>query len=72
MWERWERVRTLDNPTGYLFRVGLNQVRTHRAHPALAHPPEYAIARRPMKWNPGKLEPARLVGKLRDGVGPPC
>src|SRR4029450_1608940 len=27
LWERWDRVDRLDDPTGYLFRVALNGVR---------------------------------------------
>jgi len=26
-WEHWERVRRMDNPAGYLYRVGLNRAR---------------------------------------------
>jgi RNA polymerase sigma-70 factor (ECF subfamily) len=28
LWERWDRVDTIDDPVAYLFRVGLNGVRT--------------------------------------------
>jgi RNA polymerase sigma factor (sigma-70 family) len=30
VWERWERVRRMENPTGYLYRVALNEVRSRR------------------------------------------
>lgn len=29
-WENWERVRAMDNPAGYLFRVGHNKARRRR------------------------------------------
>jgi RNA polymerase sigma-70 factor (ECF subfamily) len=29
-WEHWDRVQRMDNPAGYLYRVGLNQVRRAR------------------------------------------
>ena len=37
-WEHWETVRALDNPAGYLYRVGLSRTRA-RKHPVLP-PPE--------------------------------
>ncbi len=27
LWERWDRIETIDDPTGYLFRVALNGFR---------------------------------------------
>lgn len=33
-WENWERVRVMDNPTGYLFRVGQNKARRRRKREA--------------------------------------
>ena len=32
-WSHWERVRSLDNPGGYLFRVGQRKARRHRLTP---------------------------------------
>lgn len=29
-WEHWERVRTMENPAGYLYRVGVNRGRRWR------------------------------------------
>lgn len=37
-WEHWERVRGLDNPTGYLFRVGHNKARRRRKRESLPAP----------------------------------
>ena len=34
-WEHWDRVRLLDNPIGYLYRVGQSRTRRWRAR----HPP---------------------------------
>jgi RNA polymerase sigma-70 factor (ECF subfamily) len=31
-WEHWERVRRMDNPAGYLYRVGLNRIRRSQRH----------------------------------------
>jgi RNA polymerase sigma-70 factor (ECF subfamily) len=30
LWERWERVRTLEDPIGYLYKTALNRVRRHQ------------------------------------------
>jgi DNA-directed RNA polymerase specialized sigma24 family protein len=41
-WEHWERIRSTDNPAGYLYGVGRNKARgsTRRRHPVLpAVPP---------------------------------
>jgi DNA-directed RNA polymerase specialized sigma24 family protein len=32
-WERWERVGAMDNPTGYLVRVGQSAARRYRRRP---------------------------------------
>ncbi len=32
-WENWDRVRVLDNPIGYLYRVGYNKARRMRKRP---------------------------------------
>ena len=29
-WENWEKVRVMDNPAGYLWRVGRTKARSHR------------------------------------------
>ena len=34
-WEHWERVRGMDNPVGYLFRVGRSRSRRFRRRPPL-------------------------------------
>jgi RNA polymerase sigma-70 factor, ECF subfamily len=36
VWQRWNTVRTLDDPTAYLFRTALNVTRNRRRHAALA------------------------------------
>jgi len=36
VWERWDRVRELDDPTGYLYRTGMNLFRNRRRRVALA------------------------------------
>lgn len=32
-WEHWERVRSMENPVGYLYRVGRTAARRHRGRP---------------------------------------
>ena len=34
-WEHWERIRTMDNPAGYLYRVGQSKSRRYRRRPHL-------------------------------------
>jgi RNA polymerase sigma factor (sigma-70 family) len=34
-WERWERVATMENPTGYLVRVGQSAARRYRRRPVV-------------------------------------
>lgn len=32
-WEHWDQVEAMDNPLGYLYRVGQNSVRRYRVRP---------------------------------------
>jgi len=34
-WENWERIRAMDNPGGYLYRVGQSRSRRYRRRPAV-------------------------------------
>lgn len=36
LWERWDRVAGLENPTGYLYRTAMNDFRKRRRRAALA------------------------------------
>ena len=36
LWERWEDIGTIEDPTGYLFRVGLNGFRMRRRRAGMA------------------------------------
>jgi RNA polymerase sigma-70 factor, ECF subfamily len=36
LWERWDRIEAIDDPTGYLFRVALNGFRMRRRRAAVA------------------------------------
>lgn len=36
LWERWDRIETIDDPTGYLFRVALNGFRMRHRRAAMA------------------------------------
>lgn len=56
-WENWSRVEVMDNPCGYLFRVGQNAARREyrpKADPLVAEPA-----------TPADFEPG-LVGALQD------
>ena len=49
-WENWERIQPMENPVGYLYRVGRNKARRRRKrHPVL--PP---VPQQEMPW----VEPA--------------
>lgn len=41
-WEHWERVREMDNPAGYLYRVGLSRTRV-RKRPVLPPPDQLGL-----------------------------
>jgi RNA polymerase sigma-70 factor (ECF subfamily) len=45
VWERWHHVRTLDDPTGYLYRTAMNLYRKRRRRAAVAI--RHAIRPRP-------------------------
>jgi RNA polymerase sigma factor (sigma-70 family) len=36
VWERWDRVATMDDPTGYLYRTGMNGFRKRRRRAVVA------------------------------------
>ena len=59
-WEHWERVRDMDNPIGYLFRVGRSRSRRFRRRPPL--PPSRES--NPTPW----VEPGlpNALGRLSD------
>lgn len=59
-WEHWERVRLMENPAGYLYRVGVSRVRRwRRLPPAFPPPPDGE-----MPW----VEPGlpRALGRLSE------
>ena len=67
-WEHWEKVQTLDNPAGYLYRVGQSAARRYRPRRPIALPmlppgEEWAEVRPEL---PGAL--ARLSGRQRAAV----
>lgn len=65
-WEHWDRIQGMDNPIGYLFRVGRSRSRRFRGRPPL--PP--ARGSNPTPWVepglPGAL--ARLSDRQRVAV----
>jgi RNA polymerase sigma-70 factor (ECF subfamily) len=38
-WEHWERIRSMDNPAGYLYRVAQHAGIPRRRHPVFPEPP---------------------------------
>ena len=54
-WEHWDRLRGMDNPVGYLFRVGQSKVRRFR----WKRPPVAPLPGTSQDW---VVEPALLVG----------
>ncbi|MEA1902736.1 MAG: sigma factor-like helix-turn-helix DNA-binding protein [Actinomycetota bacterium] len=61
-WENWERVRTMDNPTGYLFRVGQNAARRTKKRQTL--PASAPSQQSDGAWYEPALSPA--LGRLSD------
>jgi RNA polymerase sigma-70 factor (ECF subfamily) len=51
LWERWERVSTLDDPTGYLYRTAMNVFRRRRRRAALAVRRALALAPDPVPFS---------------------
>jgi len=37
-WEHWDRISAMENPAGYLYRVGMNAARRSRRRPAVVMP----------------------------------
>ena len=37
-WEHWDRINTMDNPTGYLYRVGHNHAKSLKSRRAVSLP----------------------------------
>lgn len=58
-WSHWDRVTDLDNPVGYLYRVGQTEARHARRTPSPVEPPEVASGGEP--WFEPALEPALLA-----------
>ncbi len=54
-WEHWDRLNGMDNPLGYLFRVGQSKVRRFRRR----RPP---VAPLPSEWVEPWVEPGLLSG----------
>ena len=58
-WEHWDRVERLDNPVGYLYRVGQTEARKARRTPPPVEVHPVATGREP--WFEPGLEPALLA-----------
>jgi RNA polymerase sigma-70 factor (ECF subfamily) len=59
-WANWDRVEALENPAGYLYRVGQTKAREDR-RPLHVVPPDRAVAERSTPWVEPNLEPALLA-----------
>lgn len=51
LFERWERVGRMDDPTGYLYRTAMNQFRKRTRRAALALRRTFALAPEPMPFS---------------------
>lgn len=60
-WEHWERVRSMNNPTGYLYRVGQSRVRLSRRWVHLM-----PMADRPAAWT--NTEPDVVLAEALDSL----
>ncbi len=56
-WQHWEKVRDMDNPVGYLYRVGRSRARRFRRRPLMLPP----IHPNPLPW----VEPGLPVALTR-------
>lgn len=54
VWEGWERVRSLDDPTGYLYRTAMNLYRKRLRRAAVAI--RYAVGLRPSRDHLAEVE----------------
>jgi RNA polymerase sigma factor (sigma-70 family) len=66
VWERWDRVGEMQEPVGYLYRVGMNLYRSRlrRAGAALRHRVHPARARDELAGVEARDEAARLLASL--------
>ena len=65
LFERWERVARMDDPTGYLYRTAMNQFRKRTRRAALALRRRSALAPEPMPFS--KIdEQLDVVAALRE------
>ena len=68
IWERWDRVGGLEDPTGYLFRTALNQFRTRRRRAGLALRRTVALA--PAGDDFAQVEARDVVFRALRGLSP--
>jgi RNA polymerase sigma factor (sigma-70 family) len=67
VWERWERVRILDDPTGYLYRTAMNQYRKRlRRAAAIRH----AVGLRPSRDQLAEVESRDTVLRALASLSP--
>lgn len=66
VWERWEHVRTLENPVGYLYRTAMNlhRKRLRRAAVAIRHAVRPGTARDPLDEVESRDEVLRALARL--------
>ena len=68
VWERWEHVRALDDPTGYLYRTAMNLHRKHLRRAAVAI--RHAIGPRPSRDQLSEVESRDTVLRALSTLSP--
>lgn len=68
LWERWDRVRGLENPAGFLFRTALNVFRSRRRRSLLAL--RQAVAMAPLADDLAAVEDRDEVVRLLRPLAP--
>jgi RNA polymerase sigma-70 factor (ECF subfamily) len=68
VWERWHHVRSLDDPTGYLYRTAMNLYRKRRRRAAVAI--RHAIRPRPPRDRLAEVESRDEVLRALAGLSP--
>lgn len=68
VWERWERIRGLDDPSGYLYRTAMNLYRKRLRRAAVAI--RYAVGLRPSRDRLAEVESRDAVLRALATVSP--
>ena len=55
LWERWDRIHTIEDPTGYLFKVALNGFKMRLRHAAVAVRKSSSVAEHRDEFNDAEM-----------------